>query len=127
MRPGPRDTGRIHQRSPPNRAGEMATGHPIPSSGRAGGLEPDGAGDRETLDTLLEEWGGGAEGRRQEEKGLGTVWHWNHTLLRDRGWKHEAPLWLNLPICNWKWRPGAVAQWGSTCPAYWALSCIPAL
>lgn len=72
MRPGPRDTGRIHQRSPPNRAGEMATGHPIPSLGRAGGLEPDGAGDRETLDTLLEErgvgWGGEEGGGRQEEK-----------------------------------------------------------
>lgn len=79
------------------------------------GLETDGTSDRGTPDPVLE-----AGERRAGGKGLGTVWHWNHTLLRDLRWKPEAPLWLNLPICNWKLREGS-------CPAYWALGCIRAL
>lgn len=46
VRTGPRDRGRVHQRGLPNRAGEMATSHPIPRSGREGGAGADEAGDR---------------------------------------------------------------------------------
>lgn len=62
------------------------------------GREPDGAGDKETPDTCQRRRGRGHCRRKKLRPG----WQWNPCSLRDLVWKPEAPLCLNLPICNRK-------------------------